>query len=68
MELVRLWRYPVKSMQGEPLEHALVDGHGIVGDRRFAVLDRRRAATEGRTVMTADVGEAGVARASEQPE
>lgn len=41
MRVVALWRYPVKSMQGEALEHALVDGRGIVGDRRFAVLDRR---------------------------
>ena len=31
-----LWRYPVKSMAGEPLETAEVGFHGIAGDRRWA--------------------------------
>ena len=31
-----LWRYPVKSMAGEPLETAEVDWHGLAGDRRWA--------------------------------
>ncbi|HEY2636855.1 MAG TPA: MOSC domain-containing protein [Solirubrobacteraceae bacterium] len=31
-----LWRYPVKSMAGEPLEAAELDWAGIPGDRRFA--------------------------------
>lgn len=39
MRVVGLWRYPVKSMQGEPLDVTDVDGHGLVGDRRWAVLD-----------------------------
>ena len=34
-----LWRYPVKSMQGEELNAAEVTGTGLVGDRRFAVVD-----------------------------
>lgn len=34
--VVGLWRYPVKSMAAEPLEHADVSWHGIVGDRRWA--------------------------------
>jgi uncharacterized protein YcbX len=34
--LVGLWRYPVKSMMGEPLEHAELSWHGIAGDRRWA--------------------------------
>ncbi|HZC54312.1 MAG TPA: MOSC N-terminal beta barrel domain-containing protein [Mycobacterium sp.] len=28
-----LWRFPVKSMQGEPLDAAEVAEAGIVGDR-----------------------------------
>jgi uncharacterized protein len=34
-----LWRYPVKSMQGEALTHAAVGSAGIVGDRRWALVD-----------------------------
>ena len=34
--LVGLWRYPVKSMAGEPLDAAHVSWHGIDGDRRWA--------------------------------
>jgi uncharacterized protein YcbX len=31
-----LFRYPVKSMRGEPLKSAALGWHGIDGDRRFA--------------------------------
>jgi MOSC domain-containing protein len=34
-----LWRYPVKSMQGEELAAVDVTGRGIVGDRAYAVVD-----------------------------
>jgi uncharacterized protein YcbX len=34
--VVQLWRYPVKSMAGEPLEAADVYWHGLAGDRRYA--------------------------------
>jgi len=34
-----LWRYPVKSMQGEELNAAHVTPSGLLGDRQFAVLD-----------------------------
>ncbi|MGE0472825.1 MAG: MOSC domain-containing protein [Nitrospirales bacterium] len=34
-----LWRYPVKSMMGEPLTLAQVNAYGIQGDRAYAVLD-----------------------------
>jgi uncharacterized protein YcbX len=37
--VVALWRYPVKSMMGEELNAAEVTERGIVGDRRFAVVD-----------------------------
>lgn len=39
MQLAGLWRYPVKSMQGEAVEDAYLDGLGIRGDRRFGVVD-----------------------------
>jgi hypothetical protein len=35
-----VWRFPVKSMQGEPLEVGEVTEAGIVGDRVYAVVDR----------------------------
>ena len=31
-----LWRYPVKSMHGEPLQAATLTAHGLAGDRLFA--------------------------------
>jgi uncharacterized protein len=34
-----LWRYPVKSMQGEELNAADVTPGGLFGDRQFAVVD-----------------------------
>jgi uncharacterized protein YcbX len=36
--VVGLWRYPVKSMAGEPLELADVSWHGFSGDRRWAFI------------------------------
>jgi uncharacterized protein YcbX len=38
--VVSLWRYPVKSMQGEALQTAQVRDHGLLGDRVYALLDR----------------------------
>jgi uncharacterized protein YcbX len=40
-----LWRYPVKSMRGEPLAAAEIGWHGIEGDRRAAFV---RAANRSR--------------------
>ncbi|MEU9125007.1 MOSC N-terminal beta barrel domain-containing protein [Streptomyces sp. NPDC048506] len=37
--VVGLWRYPVKSMMGEELNASEVTERGLVGDRRFAVVD-----------------------------
>jgi len=34
-----IWRYPVKSMAGEPLEACLVTADGLEGDRRWALID-----------------------------
>jgi uncharacterized protein YcbX len=40
-KVVGLWRYPVKSMRGEALGHTEVGPLGVVGDRTFALRDRR---------------------------
>src|SRR5579885_986818 len=37
--VVALWRYPVKSMQGEELNATAVTEHGLRGDRAFALVD-----------------------------
>jgi uncharacterized protein YcbX len=37
--VVALWRYPVKSMQGEELNASDVTERGLLGDRAFALLD-----------------------------
>ena len=39
MHVGALWRYPVKSMQGEPCEDLHLAPGGAVGDRSFGVLD-----------------------------
>lgn len=39
MRVVSLWRYPVKSMQGEELAVASIGDLGIVGDRQWALVD-----------------------------
>jgi uncharacterized protein YcbX len=43
MEVVGLWRYPVKSLQGEAVRVAGVEEDGIVGDRRWGIRDGRTA-------------------------
>ena len=35
-----IWRYPVKSMQGELLEHVPITERGLLGDRAFVLFDR----------------------------
>jgi MOSC domain-containing protein len=40
MRIAELWRYPVKSMAGEPLARAECGADGIAGDRILAVFDR----------------------------
>ncbi|MCU1426018.1 MAG: domain protein beta barrel domain protein [Actinomycetia bacterium] len=40
MKVTSIWRYPVKSMQGEHLEECEIGERGIVGDRMWGVVDR----------------------------
>jgi uncharacterized protein YcbX len=37
--VVRLWRFPVKSMRGERIEHGEFTDGGLVGDRAYALID-----------------------------
>ncbi|HLI44315.1 MAG TPA: MOSC N-terminal beta barrel domain-containing protein [Acidimicrobiales bacterium] len=37
--IFELWRYPIKSMRGEPVEQAAVTERGLAGDRTYAVVD-----------------------------
>jgi uncharacterized protein YcbX len=37
--IVSLWRYPVKSMQGEELNASIVTERGLLGDRAYALVD-----------------------------
>jgi uncharacterized protein YcbX len=39
MRVKELWRYPVKSLQGEPLAAAMLTADGLDGDRRYAIFD-----------------------------
>lgn len=39
MRVSELWRYPVKSLQGEQVQSATVTHQGIEGDRAFAIFD-----------------------------
>lgn len=39
MRVLEIWRYPVKSLQGEQLDAALVTPVGIEGDRGYAIFD-----------------------------
>src|SRR5919197_2875470 len=39
MRVLELWRYPVKSLQGERLDSVTVTSDGLEGDRRFAIYD-----------------------------
>src|SRR5690348_2489786 len=39
MQVRALWRFPVKSLQGERLESVTVTPDGLDGDRRYAIFD-----------------------------
>jgi uncharacterized protein len=38
--VVSMWRYPVKSMQGEEIHEAAMTERGVLGDRVYALVDR----------------------------
>lgn len=48
MHVDQLWRYPVKSLAGEPLDHAVLTDDGLAGDRLAHVRGARGLLT-GRT-------------------
>jgi uncharacterized protein YcbX len=60
VQLVGLWRYPVKSMQGETLETAELLTFGLAGDRRYGV----RAEGSGRILSAKREGRLLTARAA----
>ena len=41
MEVVGIWRYPVKSLQGEALDASVVERDGLEGDRLWGIRDGR---------------------------
>ncbi len=41
MKIVGIWRYPVKSLQGERLDTTVVERDGLEGDRRWGIRDER---------------------------
>src|SRR5262245_16346480 len=46
MQLTEIWRYPVKALRGERLDHAAVALDGVEGDRRVRVMNGRKRITE----------------------
>jgi uncharacterized protein YcbX len=48
-ELAAIWRYPMKSLAGEPLERTAIEADGIPGDRAGALFVRSGHAREGKT-------------------
>lgn len=49
MKVAQIWRYPVKSMAGERLNHARIGPLGIEGDRIVHVEDARGHVITART-------------------
>jgi hypothetical protein len=57
MRVAELWRYPVKSLAGEPLDAAKISADGIPGDRVVQVYD-----AEGRIVTSRTRGSSSMRR------
>lgn len=49
MHIAEIWRYPVKSMAGETLEHVILGPLGVEGDRVVHVEDARGQVVTART-------------------
>lgn len=49
MHIDQIWRYPVKSIAGERLQHASLGAQGIPGDRALYVVDARGEILSART-------------------
>ena len=49
MRVAELWRYPVKSLAGEPLDSAEISADGIPGDRVVQVYDAKGRIVTART-------------------
>jgi uncharacterized protein YcbX len=49
MRVAELWRYPVKSLQGEQLDRAAVTEGGIVGERTRSSARRSTSAARDST-------------------
>jgi hypothetical protein len=47
--VLELFRYPVKSLGGEPIPVTAVDARGLAGDRQYAVRDRSGKLGSGKT-------------------
>ena len=45
--IAEIWRYPVKSMEGERIERATLGANGVPGDRAWAVRNEERGAIQG---------------------
>jgi len=39
MKVTQVWRFPVKSLQGEQVDSVCATAQGLQGDRRFAIFD-----------------------------
>ena len=47
--VLKLWRYPVKSVGGEECDRLELDARGVAGDRRYAVLNAEGRPGSGKT-------------------
>jgi uncharacterized protein YcbX len=52
MRIGELWRYPVKALRGEALEHAALDEDGVRGDRLLRVDDEDGKTITARTARS----------------